>query len=179
VLLGSSTALGASDLDGTARWLELTVEGEILEPRIRLTNAPYAIRAEEAKNADTLAGEEATAFAGATHDQDADYVNEGQADSVTSRMIITDSVTAVEMADGSALTDILDDDGHGSGLDADTVDGLGASQIRDYDNVVVVAKSGGDSAYGASETSCHGPPPTRVQRRLASLIASASPIPMG
>lgn len=54
---------------------------------------------------------------------DGRFVNEGQADSVTSGMIQDGAVTATDMQDGAALAEILDDDGSGSGLDADTVDG--------------------------------------------------------
>ncbi len=47
--------------------------------------------------------------------------------------------------DGEAWTAVLANDGAGSGLDADTVDGLHASQLEThYQNMVVVAKSGGD-----------------------------------
>jgi hypothetical protein len=50
---------------------------------------------------------------------DARYVNEGQAASVTAEMLV----------DGAALAEILDDDGHGSGLDADLLDGHHASDF--------------------------------------------------
>ena len=60
VLLGSSTALSASDFDGTSRWLELEVEGETLSPRMRFGSVPYAIQAEEAKNAWRLTGNAGT-----------------------------------------------------------------------------------------------------------------------
>ena len=70
VLLGSSTALSASDFDGTSRWLELGVEGETLSPRVRMVSVPYAIQAEEAKNAWRLTGnagtDPATNFLGTT-----------------------------------------------------------------------------------------------------------------
>lgn len=48
-----------------------------------------------------------------THNYDSIYVNEGQAGSVTAAML----------ADGAALSEIADDDGSGSGLDADRLDG--------------------------------------------------------
>jgi len=48
---------------------------------------------------------------------DGRYVNEGQATSITAAMI----------ADGATLAEILDDDGAGSGLDADLLDGSHAS----------------------------------------------------
>ena len=55
VLLGSVTELSIDDFDGTARWLELVVEGETLNPRVRIVSVPYAIQAEEAKNLAGLA----------------------------------------------------------------------------------------------------------------------------
>jgi hypothetical protein len=60
VLLGSVTALSVDDFDGTARWLELVVEGETLNPRVRIVSTPYAIQAEEAKNAWRLTGNAGT-----------------------------------------------------------------------------------------------------------------------
>jgi hypothetical protein len=77
------------------------------------------------------------------HNHDATYVNEGQPNAITSAMIwdgavtvwdlrdkavttpkLDDSaVTADKMQDGAALAEILDDDGSGSGLDADLLDG--------------------------------------------------------
>jgi len=88
---------------------------------------------------------------------DARYVEEGQSGSVTSAMIADDTitqsdiatngvgaseiasgavgnselangaVTSVKIADGATLVEILDDDGAGSGLDADKLDGLDSS----------------------------------------------------
>ncbi len=55
------------------------------------------------------------------------YVNEDQGDSVTSAMIVNGTVTADDLQDGAALTEILDDDGAGSGLNADLLDGQHAS----------------------------------------------------
>jgi len=39
------------------------------------------------------------------------------------------SITATQLADGACLTEILDDDGHGSLLDADTIDGIEGADI--------------------------------------------------
>ena len=60
VLLGSSTALSVSDFDGTSRWLELEIDEETLSPRVRMVSVPYAIQAEEAKNAWSLTGNAGT-----------------------------------------------------------------------------------------------------------------------
>ena len=54
---------------------------------------------------------------------DGRYVNEDQANSVTSIMIADGQVADTDLKDGAALAEILDDDGSGSTLDADTVDG--------------------------------------------------------
>ena len=51
VLLGSVAPLSAANFDGTARWLELEMEGETLTPRQRIVSTAYAIQAEWAKNA--------------------------------------------------------------------------------------------------------------------------------
>ena len=91
------------------------------------------------------------------------FVNEAQADSVTSAMIANGTVTAADLQDGAALAEISNNDGAGSGLDADLLDGQHSSaytysagdglalsgnqfsmQGTSYQQVVVVAKSGGD-----------------------------------
>ena len=66
-------------------------------------------------------------YAPNTHQHDSAYVNEGQAGSVTAAMLV----------DGAALAEIADDDGAGSGLDADLLDGLSsvafAAAAHDHD----------------------------------------------
>lgn len=71
-------------------------------------------------DADTVDGKHAADF-------DAIYVNEGQANSITSAMITDGAVSATDLQDGAALAEILDDDGSGSSLDADLLDGNHAS----------------------------------------------------
>jgi hypothetical protein len=94
---------------------------------------------------------------------DGRFLNAGQADSVTSGMIVNGTVTASDLQDGAALAEISNNDGSGSGLDADLLDGQHGSaytysagdgltlsgnqfsmQGTSYQQVVVVAKSGGD-----------------------------------
>ena len=94
---------------------------------------------------------------------DGRFVNETQADSVNSAMIANNTVTAADLQDGAALAEIANNDGAGSGLDADLLDGQHGSaytysagdgltlaghqfsmQGTSYQQVVVVAKSGGD-----------------------------------
>lgn len=94
---------------------------------------------------------------------DSRFVNEGQPDSVNSTMIANGTVTASDLQDGASLAEISNNDGAGSGLDADLLDGqhgsaytysagdglaLAGNQFSmhgtSYQQVVVVAKSGGD-----------------------------------
>lgn len=46
--LGTTTALTPSVLTGAPLWLEISIDGEVLSPRLALASAPYAIRASEA-----------------------------------------------------------------------------------------------------------------------------------
>lgn len=46
--LGSATPLDPALLDGSVRFLELVVDGEVLEPRQELVSVPYAVRAARA-----------------------------------------------------------------------------------------------------------------------------------
>ena len=63
------------------------------------------------------------------HHHDAIYVNEGQANSVSSTMIVNGTVNVSDLQDGTALSEIADDDGPGSGLNADYLDNLHASSF--------------------------------------------------
>lgn len=79
---------------------------------------------------------------------DTRYVNEAQSGSVTSAMITDGTVSPADLQDGAALTEILDDDGAGSKLDADKLDGLDATSFlaATTDNWVNI---GGDKMTGA------------------------------
>jgi hypothetical protein len=81
--------------------------------------------------ADLAGSGSATSVARSDHDHDADYVNEGQGDSVTTGMLVNATILADDLRDGAALAEILDDDGSGSGLDADLLDGEHASAFAD------------------------------------------------
>ncbi|MBN1810094.1 MAG: hypothetical protein JW909_13590 [Planctomycetes bacterium] len=173
VQLGSTSALTPGLIAGAAElWLGVEVDGDgEMAPRYRVVSAAMAILSLEAENADTLDGQDSTDFAAAGHDHDATYVNEGQAGSITSAMIVdstitgtdiaADTITAIDIAasavgsseiangsiavvdlqDGTSLAEILDDDGSGSGLDADYLDGLEAAHFslstHDHDAVYV------------------------------------------
>jgi hypothetical protein len=56
VELGDTTALDSRVFDGTDRWLEITVDGNVMSPRIVLDSVPYAVRSTAAANADAVGG---------------------------------------------------------------------------------------------------------------------------
>ena len=110
VLLGDTSlanmnALPASVFSGSDRTLRVwfSTDGSIftwLSPDRRFAAVPYALQAEEAGyaieagtatsagDADTLDGQQASAFAASSHNHDAAYVNEAQANSISTTMII-------------------------------------------------------------------------------------------
>jgi len=91
----------------------------------------------------------ATTVARSDHDHDADYVDEGQANSITSGMVVNGSLTAADLQDGTAVAEIADDDGAGSGLDADLLDGQQGAYYRAWGNLTGVP---GDLADGDDDT---------------------------
>ena len=97
VQLGSVTPFAVDDFDGAERYLEVVVAGETLSPRQRLTSVAFSIKAAVA-----------------------DAVVDG---GITTVMIEDGTLTAADMLDGEVLAEIIDDDGAGSGLDADQLDG--------------------------------------------------------
>ncbi len=86
-------------------------------------------------NGTVAAADLAESYSLSTHDHDLTYVNEDQADSITSSMIVDGTVAAADLADGAALGEILDDDGAGSGLDADLLDGQQGSYYQNASNI--------------------------------------------
>jgi hypothetical protein len=52
--LGATSALDENVFDGTAKYLEIVVNGELLTPRMKLNSVPYAVRANVAESADAL-----------------------------------------------------------------------------------------------------------------------------
>lgn len=85
VLLGSVNPLSASDFSGPDRWLEVKVgSDEPMTPRQRIASVPYAL------NADTVDGQEASAFQGK-------YV----------RTVVVSPVPGDPLASGTALLNAL------------------------------------------------------------------------
>jgi hypothetical protein len=60
--LGAVTPLDATLFDGTAKYLEITIDGVPSEPRIAIVSVPYAIRAGMATDAELLDGHPASDF---------------------------------------------------------------------------------------------------------------------
>jgi len=142
VVLGSgSTTYGSFDADlfiDDDCWLEIVVAGETMNSRQKFASVPFALQAEEAINASSLEGYGSTAF-----------VRKTEIGVVNSKLVLDNSLTAADLApnsvgsseilngsiftadlhDGTALAEILDDDGSGSGLDADLLDGYTSSHF--------------------------------------------------
>ncbi|UCC79134.1 MAG: hypothetical protein JSW64_12790, partial [Candidatus Zixiibacteriota bacterium] len=78
-------------------WISLQVESDPQElaPRLKLHMSSYAARSDTsdcALNSDLLDGLDSGDFASAIHNHDAEYVNEGQADAVSSAMIMDGTI---------------------------------------------------------------------------------------
>jgi hypothetical protein len=69
-----------------------------------------------------------TTFSWGNH-ASAGYVVLGQPDSITSTMIAAGQVSSSDLQGGACLAEIADDDGAGSGLDSDLLDGLEGSDL--------------------------------------------------
>ncbi len=90
-LLGSVTSIGSVP-DAGALYLGMAVAGGAeLAPRLRIVSAAYSYLSERAANADLLQGKDTTAL-------DSRYVNEGQAASVTSNMIVNGTIVRNDVA---------------------------------------------------------------------------------
>ncbi len=104
VLLGSVTPIGSMP-DAGAVYLGMAVAGGAeLTPRLRIASAAYAYLTERAANADLLQGRDTTTFSRAGHNHDATYVNEGQADAITSGMIVNGTIAAADLGQMGAVT---------------------------------------------------------------------------
>ncbi|MDH5715212.1 MAG: hypothetical protein OEZ30_06590, partial [Candidatus Aminicenantes bacterium] len=105
-------------------YLEITIDpagaNETLLPRKQIVTVGYSFKSELADDADTVDGQDASAFAPVLHNHDPDYVNEGQANSVTSGMIVDGTIVD---ADINASANIAGSKIDPTGLDADLLDG--------------------------------------------------------
>lgn len=71
----------------------------------------------------------AKSVARSDHNHSTVYVNEGQVNSVSSTMIVNGTVSSSDLQDGASLAEILDDDGPGSSLNADFLDGYSSTSF--------------------------------------------------
>jgi len=105
-------------------YLEITIDpagvSDTLLPRKQVVTVGYSFISELAYDADRVDGKHASAFALVGHHHDADYVNEGQANSVTSSMIVDGTIMN---ADINAAANIAGSKIDPTGLDADLLDG--------------------------------------------------------
>lgn len=141
-ILGSSAPIDLS-FDYPV-WLEVEVEGEVLWPRREIVSVPFAFRAEtadrvdHATDADMVDGLHADAFADSAHVHTG-YLMEGEMGSVTGEMIADGEITDDDIAPGAGIDPTKvsggawtsTNDGTGSGLDADMVDGLHADAFSE------------------------------------------------
>lgn len=147
-LFTTTLDFGSGVFDGTALWLELAVRPsgttapfDPLAPRQPILATPYALYATAAQTAtvaDTVSWSSViglpAGFADAV-DNDTTYLAGAGLElvagtfvladlGVTSQHLASGAVTVEKLADGATLAELADDDGAGSGLDADSVDGL-------------------------------------------------------
>jgi hypothetical protein len=152
VLLGSVTSIGSLP-DAGAVYLAMTVSGgPELTPRVRIASSAFAYLSGRAASADLLQGKDTTAL-------DSRYVNEGQASSVTSNMIVDGTITAVDLGQmgassgqvmkwtGSAWAPRNDSVGGGGGGTVTSVS-QAAGVLCNPNPITATGTVGFDSAWG-------------------------------
>lgn len=121
-LLGDITLLPAPLFNGQELYLGITVGSDPeTTPRQRLAHVAYAIHAADASNADALDGLDSTAFALANHTHDGSAITTG----TVAEARIDPTIARV----ANIMPKVLGNDGAGSGLDADLIDGHDSSEF--------------------------------------------------
>ncbi len=134
-----SPAIPSAIFESNTVWLNVNVNGENLTPRKRVSSVAYAV---QSANADTLDGSHKESFANATHTHNAFDIDSGtfapylipDSLTLTSSSFIhgeairtgTVSQTFIDQTiarDSEIMPMVLANDGSGSTLDADTLDG--------------------------------------------------------
>lgn len=122
-LLGDTTPLNLSQFNGQDLFLGITVGSDPeASPRSRLAHTPYAIRAEVAAvadNATLLGGQGPGAFAAVGHAHDGNAIVSG--------IVAEPRIDPALARDNEVTTIVKANDGAGSGIDADTLDGQNSS----------------------------------------------------
>jgi len=119
---GTTGQLLSSTITGT-NWIDTAASGDITAVTAGTGLTGGGTSGAVTLNANLAGNGTSTTISRSDHNHDANYVNEGQVNSVTSGMLINGSVSVSDLQDGACLAEILDDDGPGSGLNADFLDG--------------------------------------------------------
>ncbi len=120
VLLGDTAALDPGIFNGQALWLGVTVGADPeATPRQRIAHSPYALHSQHANQANELGGFPPGAFARAVH--------EHSGAEITSGTVAAPRIDPAIARDDEIVPTVLSNDGPGSGLDADKLDGQDAS----------------------------------------------------
>lgn len=109
----------ASIFGGSSVWLQVRINGVDLAPRQRIASVGYAVRSLHADDADTLAGQLPASFS--------PYGHSHGAGDITSGILDAERIPVTIARDDEILSILLMNDGLGSGLDADLLDGQQAS----------------------------------------------------
>lgn len=118
-LLGEITPLDLALFNGQELYLGITIGTDPeTAPRQRLAHVAYALYAQ---NADLLDGQDAGAFAAASHTHSGDQITAGT--------VAEPRIDSTVTRDDEVLPLVLAGDGSGSGVDADTLDGLDQSNF--------------------------------------------------
>ena len=154
-LLGAQKPI-TSSFDGET-WLEVEVDGEILQPRRELASVPYAfvsrealdaIHATHASGTDSLGGMDAGAFAQASHNHDDRYYTQDELNTAGTINQAGNPVDWSKLKDVPAgLADGIDNVGAGDGYSLDAADGDPADAVY-VDNAGNVGIGTVDPALG-------------------------------
>jgi hypothetical protein len=125
VLLGEVTELPSSAMMTAVRWLEISVDGAMVGPRQRLVSVPFALAADRlgTKTLADVQSDVASDLTAHTANSSAHHAKTTDAAELTSGTLSVQRLGAGSIPSAKII------DGTGSGLDADSVDGLQPAQI--------------------------------------------------